>query len=186
MGNIPNQILTNIANTSNITTYGVSLPDAPTTCEPLLMSLFEVNNNDSRLTNLMQLAYQAQKAYGNATRTYVALSEGSSIYNGYVYEWVIAPNGNPWQVTNATGYYFDSPVNPIVFTKAAFGFLALYNDTYSKNLAIALEKALPTPTNGYYDGMDTNGALDAGNPGSDTNSLILDSALYYILQNPNG
>ena len=52
-------------------------------------------------------------------------------------------------------------------------------------MVIALEQALPTPTNGYYDGMDTRGTLDAGSPGSDTNSLILDAALYYIQNNPN-
>jgi hypothetical protein len=186
MGNVPNQILTNIANTPNITTYGVSLPDAAMSCEPLLMSIFQVNNNDSRLMNLMQLVYQAHEAYYNATGIYAAFSEGTSISNGYVYEWVVSPIGSTWQVSNATGYYFDSTLNPIIFNKAAFGFLALYNDTFSRNLVIYLEKALPTPTNGYYDGIDTTGALDAGNPGSDTNSLILDSALYYVQNNPSG
>jgi hypothetical protein len=76
-------------------------------------------------------------------------------------------------------------MNPVIFYKAAFGFLSLYNSTYALYMVISLEKALPTPTNGYYDGMDAGKTLDAGNPGSDTNSLILDAALYYIQNNPN-
>ena len=67
-----------------------------------------------------------------------------------------------------------------------FSFLAIHNQTFARNMVIALEKALPTPTNGYYDGMDIGGTLDAGNPGSDTNSLILDAALYYLQNNQNG
>jgi len=52
-------------------------------------------------------------------------------------------------------------------------------------MVTSLEQALPTPTNGYFDGMDTGKSLDAGSPGSDTNSLILDAALYYIQNNPD-
>ena len=133
----------------------------------------------------MKKVYLAQEALLRLRQGhYAAWSEGSSPGNGYVYEWIVSPNGSTWQITNATQFYFDG-MNPVIFYKAAFGFLALYNTTYALNMVIALEQALPTPTNGYYDGMDTGGTLDAGNPGSDTNSLILDAALYYIQNNPN-
>ena len=183
LGNIPSQIVTNVFNTQNITTYGVTLPDAPMTCEPLLLSIFELSNTDTRLTSLMAQVFQAQQAYYFINGTYAAWSEGSSPFNGYIYEWVVAPNGDTWQITDATQYYFQGAI-PVIFTKAAFGFLALYNSTFTRNMVIYLEKALPTPTNGYFDGVDAAQDLDAGNPGCETNSLILDAALYYILNNP--
>ena len=40
--NIPSQIMTNIFNSPTITTYNVTLPDTPITCEPLLLSIFEL------------------------------------------------------------------------------------------------------------------------------------------------
>ncbi len=184
IGTIPNQIMANIENSTKVTTYNITLPDTAITCEPLLLSIFELNNPNPGLMNLMKNVYDAQEAYYEATGSYAAFSEGSSSGNGYVYEWIVSPNGSTWQITNATKFYFDG-MSPVIFYKAAFGFLALYNTTYALNMVIALEQALPTPTNGYYDGMDTSGSLDAGNPGSDTNSLILDAALYYIQNNPN-
>jgi hypothetical protein len=184
LGNVPSQIMTNIANSSTVSTFGVTLPDVEITSEPLLLSIFELQNNDSRLITLMNETYQAQEAYYEQTGVYAAWSEGSSPGNGYVYEWIVAPNGDMWQITNASQFYFDG-MSPVIFYKAAFGFLALYNTTYALQIVISLEQALPTPKNGYYDGMDTSGTLDAGNPGSDTNSLILDAALNYIQSNPN-
>jgi hypothetical protein len=185
LGSIPIQIMTNIANSPTITTYNVTLPDTAITCEPLLLSVFELNNSNPELMHLMKQVYAAQEAYYFATRDYAAFSEGSSPYNGYIYEWIIAPNGNTWQITNTTQFYFNK-MNPVIFSKAAFGLLSLYNTTYALSMVITLERALPTPTKGYYDGIDTSGTKDAGNPGSDTNSLILDAALYYIQNNPNG
>ncbi len=184
LSGVPNQILTYALNSPPITVYNVTLPDTPITCEPILMSIFELNNNNSALLNLMKGAYQAQKAYYDLTGNYAALSEGSSIYAGYVYEWVVAPDGKPFEVTNASEFWLNG-MDPIIFNKASFGFLALYNSTYALNMTIHLEQALPAPTNGYYDGMDITGALDAGSPGSDTNTLILDAALYYLQNNPN-
>ena len=182
--NIPNQIMTNISNSSTISTYNITLPDTPITCEPLLMSIFELNNSHPELTSLIKEVYQASEAYYEATGSYAAFSEGSSPGNGYVYEWVVAPNGSTWQITNSSMYYYNG-MNPVIFYKVAFGFLALYNTTFARSMVTSLEQALPTPTNGYFDGMDTGKSLDAGSPGSDTNSLILDAALYYIQNNPD-
>jgi hypothetical protein len=182
LAGIPSQIMINIKNTPTLTTYGVTLPDTAIICEPLLLSIFELNNNPPELIALMKQAYLAQEAYYDATGEYAAWSEGSSPYNGYVYEWIVAPNGDAWQITNANQNYFVG-MRPVIFTKVAYGFLALYNSTYAENMVNALDKALPVPTNGYHDGMDTSGNLDAGASGSDTNSLILDAALYCIQNN---
>jgi len=185
LGNVPSQIMTNINNAGTITIYNVTLPDLPLTCEPLLLSIFELNSTDSRSASLMKKAYQTQQAYYDTTGNFSAFSEGQSPDNGYVYEWIIAPNGSAWQITNTAQSYIKG-MNPVIFSKAAFGMLALYNSTYARNMVIYLEQTLPSPTNGYYDGVDTAGIPVDANPGSNTNSLILDAALYYIHNNPNG
>ena len=74
-------------------------------------------------------------------------------------------------------------MSPIIYNKVAFSFLALYNTTYAINMVAYLEQCLPTPTNGYYDGADNSGNL-VRDLGSNTNSLILDAALYAIQNNP--
>jgi hypothetical protein len=176
LGNIPNQIMTNIVNSPKITTYNVTLPDAPITCEPLLLSIFELNNNGARLMGLMNQVYLAHEAYYNATHTYVAFSEGNGEDN-YVYEWVVSANGTAWTITTLGGGPYLG--NPIIYTKVAFSFLALYNTTYARNTAVYLEQALPTPTQGYYDGADTLG-ISLSQASNDGNSMILDAALYAI------
>ena len=67
VGNVPSEILTNIARKPTITTYGVSLPNIPLTCEPLLCSIFELNSTDSRLSDLIGQVYLAHEAYYNNT-----------------------------------------------------------------------------------------------------------------------
>jgi hypothetical protein len=181
LGNVPNTILNNIDNSPTITTYNVTLPDAPITCDPLLCSIYEANNTDSRLLNLMNQVYLAHEAYYNATNQYVAFSEGNSFTSNYIYEWIVAPNGSTWKITNAAqNIYYN--INPIVYTKVAYSFLALYNTTYARNTVIFLEKNIPNPSKGYANGVD-----DSGNPlpglGDNTNELILDAALYAMHNN---
>jgi hypothetical protein len=183
VGNVPNEILNNIVNSPTvISPYGnVTLPDAPITCGPLLLSIFELDNNDSRLMGLMNQVYLAHEAYYNATGKYVAFNEGNSLNDGYVYEWVVAPNGSTWQITNqAQNKYYE--MNPVVYNNVAFSFLALYNSTYARNTVIFLEEALPTPTNGYSYGADNDGGIIT-EVGLATNSLILEAALYAIKNN---
>ena len=136
LSGIPNQIMTNILILQPVTTYNVTLPDTPITCEPLLMSIFELNNNNSALMNLMKQVYQAQEAYYNATGNYAAFSEGTSIDNGYMYEWIVAPDGRDMGNNKRRPILFNG-MTPIIFNKAAFGFLALYNSTYALNMVIS-------------------------------------------------
>jgi hypothetical protein len=176
-------ILNNIFS-ANVTysPYGnVSLPEAAISGDPLLCSVFELNNNSSQLMALSRQVYLASEAYYNATGHYAAFSEGNSPSNGYIYEWVVMTNGDTWKITSTNGSYLK--INPVIYNKVAFGFLALYNTTYARNMVVYLEKCLPTSPNGYYDGATNNGALVA-DLGSNTNSLILDGALYAIQNNP--
>jgi len=178
VGNVPNEVMNNIVNTGNVTTYCVSLPDTAITCEPLLCSIFELNSNDAQLNGLMKQVYLAHEAYFDATGHYVAFSEGNSFTSQFIYEWVVAPNGSTWKITNAMqNVYYN--INPIIYTKVAFSFLALYNSTFAQNLVAYLLKMLPDPSKGYSDGADSAGQCVPG-AGSNTNSLILDAALYAV------
>jgi hypothetical protein len=184
LGNVPNSIMNNIVHSANVTTNpgGVSLPNAAISCDPLLCSIFELNNNDSRLKGLMYQVYLAHEAYYNATGQYAASSEGNSPSNGFIWEWVVSDDGATWEITGSGGTII-SNMNPVVYNKVAFGFLALYNTTYARNTLIFLENILPDPTNGYSDGADTI-RNTVSQVGSNTNGLILDAALYAIQNNP--
>ena len=176
VGNVPSEILSNIASKPTVTTYGVSLPNIPLTCEPLLCSIFELNKTDSRLANLMKQVYLAHEAYYNNTGQFVAFSEGNSRTSQFIYEWIVAPDGSTWKITNdAKTIYYD--INPVIYEKVALSFLALYNTTYAYNLSVYLEKNMPKPIDGYLPGVDTSGKVVPG-AGSNTNGLILDAALY--------
>lgn len=183
LGSVPQEILNNILSCPTITTYGITLPDAPIDCEPLLLAVFELQSNNTKLSNLMRQTYLAQEAYFNVTGEYYTSCEGTSPYNGYVYQWVVGPNGSAWETTNTSMGDIDMG-NPVIFTKIAFSYLALYNTTFAREMTIYLEESLPNPTNGYFDGVDTAGNLDAGCAGSETNGLILDAALYHVQNNP--
>lgn len=183
VANASSLVMNNIVNSPTVTTYNVTLPDAPILEDPLLLSVFELNNNDSRLMTLCYQAYLASEANYDNTGQFIAFSEGSSVANGYIYEWIVDPNGQPWGITGTYSYL---GMYPVIYTKVAFSFLALYNTTYARNMVVYLEKNLPMPTNGYKDGDayygdNVNGIVNAG---SNTNSLILDVAAYFIQRNP--
>ncbi len=182
LANVPSTILSKIVNSGNIPTKGnASLPNAAITGDPLLCSVFELNNNDSRLLALSRQVYLAHEAYYNETGQYVAFSEGNSP-NGFVWEWVATGSGDTWKITQSGNPSYLN-MDPVIYNKVAFSFLALYNTTFARNMVVYLEQSLPTPTNGYSDGAD-----NSGNPvsqvGSNTNGLILDAATYAIQNNP--
>jgi hypothetical protein len=176
-------ILNNILNAGNVTTpQGVLLPKASILGDPLLCSVFELNNNDSRLMALANQVYLAHEAYYNATgRQYRAFSEGSSLTTQWVYEWVVLPDGRTWVVLNENGSDFN--MTPVIYTKVAMGFLAIYNTTFARNMVVYLENALPTPANGYSEGVDESGTL-LTMAGDLTNGLIIGAARYAIQNNP--
>jgi len=178
LGALPSTVLSNILNSQNITTYGVSLPNAHICNEPLLSSFFELDNGDSlRLMGLVTQVYRACEAYYSATYEFMAPSEGSN-GTAWVYEWVVAPNGEPWLTTDVYGNICEN-MHSVVYNKVAFSFLALYNTSFARSMVVWLEDALPDPINGYYDGLDNYGHtyLSLSNI---ANTLILDAALYAL------
>lgn len=186
LSNAPNTILNNMLNAGNInTTEGVSLPKATISCEPLLCSVFELNNN-LKLMALAKQVYLAHEARYNATGEYVAFSEGNT-QSSFIYEWVVLPSGDTWKIMNA-GESSYSNIKPIIYTKVALSFLALYNTTFALNMNIYLEKSLPDSTSGYYAGADYNADISNANlvlsTDSNTNGMILSAARYAIQNNP--
>jgi hypothetical protein len=132
----------------------------------------------------MALAYQvylAHEAFYNDTGQYRAFSEGPSSTGQWVYEWVVYPDGRTWFVLNENGSDFN--MTPVIYTKVAMGFLAIYNTTFAENMCIYLENALPDPAHGYSEGVDEAGALLTG-VGCNTNGLIIGAATYAIQNNP--
>lgn len=187
LANAPTTILNNINNvqkTGTVTTYGVSLPNATISCEPLLGSVFELNN-DPKLMALAKQVYLAHEGRYNATGKYVAFSEGNTMSN-FIYEWVVLPNGDTWKIMNA-GESTYTDIEPIIYTKVALSFLALYNTTFARNMTIYLEKAFPDVTNGYYSGAEYNTDINNANlilsTDSNTNGMILGAARYAIKNN---
>ncbi len=186
LGVVPSEILDSIFNSENVTTIpgNVSLPAAQISCDPLFCSIFEVQTNDSRLMTLANQVYSAHKSYYNVTNKYVAFSEGNSAY-GYIWEWVVLPDGQTWQIQNqadlGTNNYLN--VNPVIYTKVAFSFLALDNSTFSQSMVAFLDQTLPDPSKGYTEGCD-NAKTIVSFVGSNTNGLILDASLYAMQNNP--
>ena len=111
------------------------------------------------------------------------LAKEISFTRTYIYEWVVAPDGSAWKITNdAQNVYYN--INPIVYTKVAYSFLALYNNTYARNIVIFIEKNTPDPSEGYSNGVDDSGHALPG-LGDNTNELIVDAALYALNNGSN-
>ena len=182
LSSAPGTILNNILSADvTYSSYGnVSLPDAQISCAPLLCSIFEIKNPDSRLMGLMNEVYLAHEAYFIKTGLYVAFSEGNGYGSQYIDEWVVLPNGNTWVIT-VDGSIIVMP--PVAYTNVAFSFLAIYNNTYAQNLVQFILKWAPSTLGGYDDGT-TNSNYPILDICGDTNGLILDAALYAIQNNP--
>jgi hypothetical protein len=114
----------------------------------------------------------------------VAFSEGNTP-TGFIYEWVVLPTGETWKITDSVTNLPSSINNPIIYTKVTMSFLALYNTSFARNMAIYLEQSLPDSNNGYYAGADYNTIGNANlilSIDNNSNGLIL-SASRYSLQN---
>lgn len=178
LADVPDQILDNMY-TETVTSYNVTLPKADLLCEPLLNAFFNLNPNP-RLTTLMNDTYFAHEAKYNATKQFVAFSEGNTA-SGFVWEWVVRSNGDTWTITDGATTV---DINPIVYSKASMGFLAIYNTTFARDMCIYLERVFPEPTSGYYDGADFKNNINLvsvlDSRSCNTNSLILAAARYAL------
>jgi hypothetical protein len=181
LSTVPNKILTNILASGNVTTYNVTLPNASILGDPLLSSVFDLNKNSSQIMYIMRQVYLAHEAYSNATGIYRAFSEGGSLNYHWAYEWVVLPENRTWVILDETFQPLD--ISPVIYTKVAMGFLAIYNSSYAYNMNVHLEQNLPDQSNGFSEGVNEDG-LQLTSTGSNTNGLILSAAKYAIKNNP--
>jgi hypothetical protein len=179
---VANAILDNIIMAPTVSTYGVELPQSQLTCEPLLLSFFELPL-DTRLQKLAKSVYFAHEARSLATGKYIAFSEGNTelSYSPYVYEYVILPDGQTWVRQDVSGRATQIP--EIIYLKVAVSFLAIYNTTFARNmvdsLMARLAPALSYQLAGYGEGVDENGRA-CYTPYDKTNALIIGAARYAI------
>jgi hypothetical protein len=176
LSSIPNTILDNILSSGSITYGNVTLPKGRLLTEPTFYALFELQNPSSKLYTIAEKEYEAHETYYNLTNGYRAFSEGPSSESAWVYEWVVDYN-KTWVVKVDD---VESSMSPMVYTKTAFSFLAVYNQPYSVALASYLEKNLNTPENvGYYSAITESGStLDTSS--LHTNGMIITAARYAI------
>lgn len=177
----PAKIINNIMSAPTVKTpENIALPNSRLTEDPLLCSIFEISNNPPQLTTLAKQTYLAHEAYYNATNRYRAFGEGNTFTDSWAYEWIVYDN-NTWDVKDASGAELN--ISPIVYTKIAFSFLAIYNTTFARNMVMYIEDKMENPSNGYSNGVDEVGTL-LGATGLHTNGLILSAARYAIQNNP--
>jgi len=177
-----NTILNNIVNASTVQTYGVTVPKAKLTSEPLLLSVFNFEKPDMRLLNLSRQVYLAEEARYKATGKYTAFSEGNIVGGNdvyYAWEWVVLPDGRTWVMTKDETSVIS--LTPIVFLKVAVGLEAIYRSNFTQSMVSALEPAAYSQ-NGFKDGVSENGQVEPSIVDK-TNGMILAAATYAINNN---
>jgi hypothetical protein len=175
---VPSSIIGTITSRPNVTAYGVELPMAHISCEPLLHTMFEINPQDPRFAWLVSQVYLASEARYKATGHYTAFSEGNTglIDLSYVYEFVVDYDGSTWKVA--------SPITPIAYFKVAVGFHAIFNTEYTKNMVDYIGGKLPPSSIGFQEGVAEDGrvvdiTIDR------TNGLAISAARYAIENIPS-
>ena len=179
-----------IVNGPHVDVYGVSLPKTEVTSEPLLHMVFELNIDD-RYLDYVKRVYEAQERRYRNTGKYTAWTEGNTglQHVTYVYQWIVTPRGETWKIT-------PKDITPIIFTKAAFGFHALYNTNYTRKLVDYLiekneeRKKDPRycyppiycilPQKGFIEGVDENGRIVTELV--DKTQVMVIEAAYYALK----
>ena len=174
---VPSEILNTIVSQPNVTAYGVQLPIAHICCEPLLLTLFEADPQNSSFAWLLSQVNLAQQARYEATGHFTAFSEGNTGLNdpSYVYEFVVDSNGNTFEVVPA--------ITPIAYLKVAVGFDAIFNTAYTQSMVNYILGCLPFSSSGFQEGVAEDGRV-VGAIIDRTNGLILAAAWYAISNMP--
>ncbi|MDR1992511.1 MAG: DUF3131 domain-containing protein [Nitrososphaerota archaeon] len=179
----PGKVLDNIFSAEYITVSGnVRLPKAAISCEPLLCAFFEIENNDPRLTTLVNLTYSAHEAHYNITKKFRAFGEGpgsTSSGIGWQWEWVMLADGRAWIVLDDKQNAVTA--SPMVYTKIAYSFLAIYDNNFTRSLCLFIDQPTHELAEGFGHGYDEDGKSRYG-AGSLTNGLIIGAARYYLEQ----
>jgi hypothetical protein len=167
--------LANLGEGSTIDVYGLSLPKARITSDPLLLAILEDRTNQIYRT-YAERVYEAQKRRYEQSGILTAYGEGS--YPNppyYAYEWIVTAEGEQWIIQ--AGRKMKGP--EILYTKIAFAMHAIFSDEYAKKL---LEKVVGLGSDkGFYEGITADG-LPLSVLSDKTNSMILEAAAYALLK----
>jgi len=151
--------------------YGLALPKARITSDPLLLAILEDRSSQIYRT-YADRAYEAQKRRHGQTGTLTAYGEGA--YPNppyYAYEWVVTATGEQWTIQ--AGGMVKSP--EVVYTKIAFAFHAVYSDDYTRKLVE--ETSRVASDKGFEEGISSDGTV-LHVLSDKTNSMILEAAAY--------
>ena len=126
----------------------------------------------------------SHEARYNATGKFTAFSEGNTGLDNpnYVYEWIVKDDGSTWTVEDVGQVKVG--ISPVIYFKSAVGLLAMYDTSFTESMASYIESRLPSPSNGYSDGIDENGRVDTSDIDK-TNGMIIGAALYAINNLPS-
>lgn len=175
---VPDKILDNILNAPKFSYGNVTLPQSKLLSEPLFGAIFETKNPSAKLYRIAEMVYLAHETYYNMTGNYRAFSEGPTTGTNWVWEWTV--NGDEvWVVLPEES----RNISPIVYTKTALSFLALYNRSYAISLCTYLENKLSVPASGYYSGISEDG-VGLQTTSLHTNGVIITAARYAYEQFP--
>jgi len=179
----PTAILDIIMTRSTVDYYGIKLPAAKITCEPLLLSIFNLEEVDQRILNLSRYAYLAQEMRYNVTGKYTAFSEGGTDCGYFIWEWIIKGDGSMWiiQTGDSNDVNIDLQITPVVYFKAAIGLLAIYNTAYTQDMVSYLLGKI-SRNSGFGWGITEDGN-PAGSAGDFGNGLIVSAARYAVTNN---
>ncbi len=175
---VPTSIINNIMSATQINVNGGTLPVSKISCEPILLSVFDLQQANPKILELSRQVYFAHEGWHNSADRYRAFSEGPTIPGTFAYEWIILPDGRTWTILDGAGS--DLRIDPIIYSKVAFSFLALYNTQYARDMVVYLENSLPDLGSGYCDGIHEDGRSKVDITGSNTNGLIISAARYAI------
>lgn len=160
-----------LGNGSFVDVYGLSLPKAWVTSEPLVSAILE-NRSGGLYRTYADRVFTAQQRRYEATGKLTAFSEGSYLApQYYVYEWIVTTYGETWVV------YANGKIDtvPLAYSKIAFAFHAIYDNQYTSVLVNELSPI--HSTQGFYEGRTEEGArLEILS--DKTNGMILAAARY--------
>ena len=167
--------INSMKNREKVNVYGIELPKADITIEPILHIIFELEPNEEIMDYAYKI-YLTQELRYNNTKKYTAWSEGNAQKSGvsYVYEWIVLRDGSTWRIT-------PKQITPITYIKAAIGLHALFNTNYTKNMIDYILKKfeLLDLGSGFYEGVDDAGEIVLERIDK-TNTLIIEAAYYAI------
>lgn len=169
-------LLRTIRSRGMVDAYGVKLPFVEITMEPILHSVFELELPEEYFY-WANLTLQAQINRYKATGKPTAFTEGGlTVPPYYIYEWIVdIYSGGTFTVWNPG--ISGVSITPVVYTKAAIGMHAIWDNNYTLMLVNYVMKT-KTP-NGFYEGVDENGNMIYLMTDK-TNSIIINAARYAL------